>query len=118
MRKIFFSLLLLVYTISWAKPTPIIDDPEDLTARSWLVTDIDDKILEYYSQVGNNDVPYPIIIGEKNLYFMLNKCYVPKEHVNFFLTTELKADLCLYFYNNPEFKKYSKAFDNLNNINL
>jgi D-alanyl-D-alanine carboxypeptidase len=45
MRKIFFSLLLLVYAISWAKPTPIIDDPEDLTARSWLVTDIDDKIL-------------------------------------------------------------------------
>ena len=28
-----------------------------------------DKILKYYSPVGNNDVPYPIAIGEKYYYF-------------------------------------------------
>lgn len=30
---------------------------------------INDKIKEYYSFVGNNDVPYPMAIGEKNVYF-------------------------------------------------
>lgn len=30
-----------------------------------------EKILEYYSPIGNSDVPYPFAIGEKNTYFML-----------------------------------------------
>jgi hypothetical protein len=30
---------------------------------------INDKIKEYYSFIGNNDVPYPMAIGEKNIYF-------------------------------------------------
>jgi hypothetical protein len=30
---------------------------------------INDKIKKYYSFVGNNDVPYPMAIGEKNVYF-------------------------------------------------
>ena len=30
---------------------------------------IDDKIEKYYSLVGNNDVPYPMAIGKKNIYF-------------------------------------------------
>jgi hypothetical protein len=30
---------------------------------------INDEIIKYYSFVGNNDVPYPIAIGKKNIYF-------------------------------------------------
>jgi hypothetical protein len=30
---------------------------------------INDKIQKYYSFVGNNDVPYPVAIGKKNIYF-------------------------------------------------
>ena len=30
---------------------------------------IDDKIEKYYSFVGNSDVPYPMAIGKKNIYF-------------------------------------------------
>ena len=30
---------------------------------------INDKIEQYYSFVGNNDVPYPIAISKKNIYF-------------------------------------------------
>ena len=30
-----------------------------------------DKIIKYYSFVGNNDVPYPIAIGEKYYYFWI-----------------------------------------------
>ena len=36
-----------------------------------------DEIIEYYSQVGYNDVPYPVAIGKENMYFMLYKTYVP-----------------------------------------
>ena len=30
---------------------------------------INDKIKKYFSFVGNNDVPYPIALGKKNIYF-------------------------------------------------
>jgi len=30
---------------------------------------INDKIKKYFSFVGNNDIPYPIALGEKNIYF-------------------------------------------------
>ena len=37
-----------------------------------------DKILEYHSPVGNNDVPYPVAVGEKYVYFLIENCYLPK----------------------------------------
>lgn len=37
-----------------------------------------DTIVKYESPVGNSDVPYPVAIGSKNLYFMLDANYVPK----------------------------------------
>jgi len=30
---------------------------------------INDEIIKYYSFIGNNDVPYPMAIGKKNIYF-------------------------------------------------
>lgn len=30
-----------------------------------------DRIVDYFSQVGNSDVPYPVALGEKSVYFML-----------------------------------------------
>jgi len=32
-----------------------------------------DQILEYHSQVGNSGVPYPLAVGEKNVYFLIEK---------------------------------------------
>lgn len=37
-----------------------------------------DEVDAYYSPVGNNDVPYPVLLGKKNVYFMLDKRYVPR----------------------------------------
>jgi len=37
-----------------------------------------DEIEDYYSLVGNNDVPYPVALGKENVYFMLDKKYVPR----------------------------------------
>ena len=55
-----------------------------------------DKILEYHSQVGNSGVPYPLAVGENNVYFLIAKGedgYLSKE----------------YFEEFP--KKYSWAID-------
>lgn len=44
----------------------------------------DDLIEEFYSMIGRNDVPYPVAIGEKNVYFLLiekgNYKYISREH--------------------------------------
>ena len=37
-----------------------------------------DTIEKYYSTVGNNDVPYPVAVGTKYAYFMLDNVYVDK----------------------------------------
>lgn len=39
----------------------------------------DDEIVKYYSFVGNSDVPYPVAMGEKYVYFMLDHVYIDKE---------------------------------------
>lgn len=37
-----------------------------------------ERIVDYYSPMGNNGVPYPVAYGEENVYFMLEQQYVPK----------------------------------------
>jgi len=37
-----------------------------------------DTIEKYYSNIGNNDVPYPYAIGQKNVYLMLEKVAVER----------------------------------------
>jgi hypothetical protein len=36
----------------------------------------DEPILSYHSQIGNNDVPYPVAVGVSKVYFMLDAEYV------------------------------------------
>lgn len=45
MHKIFSIFLLFACITCWGKSSAVIDDTDDLTARSWLVADSDDKIL-------------------------------------------------------------------------
>jgi hypothetical protein len=42
--------------------------------------DMDDKVDDYYSFVGNSDVPYPVLVGTEYVYFFLeaDHCYVPR----------------------------------------
>lgn len=44
-KKIVLALAFVSCGCIWAKPAPVIDDTDDLTARSWLVADSDNKIL-------------------------------------------------------------------------
>jgi hypothetical protein len=39
---------------------------------------MEDSVDTYFSIVGNSDVPYPVLLGTENAYFMLDRCYVPR----------------------------------------
>jgi len=39
---------------------------------------MEDEVDAYFSFVGNSDVPYPVLLGTKYAYFMLDHCYVPR----------------------------------------
>ena len=59
-----------------------------------------DEIREYYSVVGNNDVPYPWAVGEKNTYLMIENDMLPNEKL------EPHRDPYRLYYNLD--KKHSK----------
>jgi len=42
---------------------------------------MEDTVQDYFSMVGRNDVPYPVLLGTKNVYFMLDgdHTYVPRD---------------------------------------
>ncbi len=52
----------------------------------------DDPIKAYYSPLGNSAVPYPYAVGEKSVYFMLDRIAVPVEQI------DLKEDGYSQFY--------------------
>jgi len=39
-----------------------------------------DSVVKYFSPIGNSDVPYPIILGTNNVYFMLEKSYIARKY--------------------------------------
>jgi len=43
--------------------------------------EMEDDVETYFSLIGNSDVPYPIVLGKKNVYFMLkaDHSYVPRD---------------------------------------
>ena len=39
---------------------------------------LEDTVDFYFSLIGNSDVPYPVLLGTEYVYFMLDRCYVPR----------------------------------------
>jgi hypothetical protein len=68
-----------------------------------MITTLDtvdnEEIKEYYSAVGNNDVPYPYAVGENYTYFILYDKYVPNKEL------DLKSDGYIQFYDNRKLTK-------------
>jgi hypothetical protein len=64
---------------------------------------IDDEFDAYYSLVGNNDVPYPILLGTKNVYFILDFSYYPRELFKGKMTSAEWADAYSYYYGYKDF---------------
>ena len=42
----------------------------------------DDQPVRYYSPIGNNDVPYPFLVGKTHTYFMIEEKVVPNEYLD------------------------------------
>lgn len=40
--------------------------------------EMEDDVDAYFSLIGNSDVPYPVLLGTKYVYFMLDHCYIPR----------------------------------------
>jgi hypothetical protein len=72
-----------------------------------------DHIVNYYSPVRNNKVPYPVAVGKKCLYFMLDKTYISISSINNFNSIQDKENLYSYYYgrhNNEPWEKKAKKF--------
>lgn len=81
----------------------------------------DDDIVEYYSTVANDDVPYPIAIGKKNIYFMIGKKYISidkfKQLLNITsIPNNIKYDLHAYYYDINDVNKSSKKFKKVKTV--
>jgi hypothetical protein len=68
-----------------------------------------DNVKKFLSPIGNSNVSYPFIIGEFNVYFMLDKKYVDK--MSFNINVEKEKDLYNYYYSDKNLIK--KTFKNL-----
>lgn len=84
-----------------------------------------DQIIKYYSPVGNNDVPYPVALGQDNVYFMLDKKYIQRQYFTEKIEWE-EAYKYFYGYDNKNSKPgklisklepYKTNFKNVKKIN-
>jgi len=66
--------------------------------------EIEDEVDHYFSMIGRNDVPYPILLGKKNVYFMLDHAYLPRYFFPIVKTKTQWEEAYLYYYGslNPE----------------
>lgn len=65
---------------------------------------MDDEVDKYYSLIGNNDVPYPVLLGTKNVYFMLDREMIPREVFKVNMSNVEWADAYQYFYGFKDFE--------------
>ena len=56
-----------------------------------------DRVIKYYSSVGNSDVPYSIILGKKNVYFIDYKYVYRKYFLNKMTYTD-RSDAYTNYY--------------------
>jgi len=78
-----------------------------------------DEIIEYYSPVGNNDVPYPVAIGKENVYFMLesDKTYVPIKYFEGFKKIDF-IDAYGYYYGHMGNKKFEELAKKMKGVKM
>lgn len=69
---------------------------------------IKDQIVDYFSLVGPNDVPYPVAVSSDNVFYMLDKVYIAKKD----LQSDDYLDGYTEFYNlSPDIKKTPFPFE-------
>lgn len=43
--------------------------------------EISDEIIDYYSPLRNNDIPYPFAVGTQNIYLLLENVFIEKQYI-------------------------------------
>lgn len=90
---------------------------------------MEDDFEAYYSLIGNSDVPYPVLLGSKYVYFMLDYKYLPREIFKAKMAAKDWEDAYQYYYGYIDYetgeqgqdkekarkinKRYQKKFKNL-----
>ncbi len=59
-----------------------------------------EEIITFLSPIGGSDVPFPFAISEKNVFFFIEKCFVP---------IQLNADS---YYYDENLKRFSRKLRN------
>ena len=59
---------------------------------------VEDEVDAYYSLIGNNDVPYPVLVGTQNVYFMLDHKVMPRTAFKGKMGVAEWADAYRFFY--------------------
>jgi hypothetical protein len=82
--------------------------------------DTNDTIIEYFSPVGNNNVPYPVAFGKKNVYFMLDEKFIPLDKFPV-LTKKERMDAYSVYYHEAngmgiKYSKFAKKMKSTKNI--
>lgn len=67
---------------------------------------MEDDFEAFYSQVGNNDVPYPVVVGSKYVYFLLDGDHktLPKSLFTGRMNPTEWADAYAYYYGYKDFE--------------
>jgi hypothetical protein len=58
---------------------------------------LEDEFEAYYSVIGNSDVPYPVLLGSKYVYFMLDHVYIPRDLFKAKMNSAEWADAYAYY---------------------
>lgn len=65
---------------------------------------MEDTFEAYYSLIGNSDVPYPVLLGSKYVYFMLDYKYIPRDIFKAKMTAKDWEDSYQYYYGFLEYE--------------
>jgi hypothetical protein len=73
-----------------------------------------ETIQAYYSKIGPNDVPYPVLVGSKNVYILIERVYVPRSLFDRMTAVEW-ADAAQYYYGykGKSMKRYAMKLKDL-----
>jgi len=80
-----------------------------------------ETVQAYYSKIGPNDVPYPVLVGSKNVYILIEKVFVPRslfDRYDMDTNENEWADAAQYYYGykgkqRPSIKSYAKTLHGL-----
>ena len=60
--------------------------------------EMEDEVEHYFSMIGRNDVPYPVLLGKKNVYFMLDKTFISRDYFPIVKTKTQWEEAYMYYY--------------------